>query len=1214
MEFQPPLLSMAEAEDQGELSLEEQFAQILLALMRDDVSAAAAIHAFEQASVAMMQQYREASSALLHRAAHYLHTRRLASELEGQAASWHLLHALYCSGDNPAGNNLAGAADAGGRQTLREMTAALVNSNTQLRRLAQVVCWLESLAAQQLQDAPAARFAHHEGLWRETLLSFGLTAKGSSSLSAGGAAGVIELDPDAPSRGKVKLSQGDFRGEERLASHLWQLIRAGKLREARLLCCQAGQAWRCMSLAGGGEWGPLPVGAAAAEAAEQIDQQAAAEELACQVDGGVASAKLAWKWACYAAAEAAAGGTPGNCWEAAVYGALCGHVTAMLPVCASWEDEMWSYCRAWLDLQTDAMLLEGVEHQLPGAAQHMLGAAASPDDLVSPELLAQCVSQAAASGYSSSTDTSLLRDGLAVMAGAWPLNRQLSENERTLLPRNFSELMQLVSNSANTAVRGAARQQQHVLQLQVIAEDWPAITLELAGAALTAAEQLQQLQAGQQALLQQRRQQQQAGDGDADEGMEVEDAAGLLAGTAAGGDDESARVSEESARSVLRFAAHWALCLRALGLMPAHEWSTDEEEEAEWARLQAMLGKVIYQYALHLAQQQDTLQLAPLYLCHLRLGLRESLLQTLLAAATDVLDDEQCQALYVQLLAATEEWRQRQQRLQELVLVQGKQPGPWWDVGDDDDEGVEALQLQEGMMGLAGSGAEEQGRLRQPSSCLFGDLRPQELRLLLQHLVSSGFASSSTSPQQRCQQLRWLFYSFTGALAQQQHAALSAAAAAAPDASDPAAAAAAAALLTSTGDLAWQDIWGDALNHALGLASELVLNPGFSSAGLQVLFDSVVPLEFVETAANVAAAQLSSATQQLQVQRQLQALGFWQRYVELDSRYQQWKEDWSVALAAVEDAAVLNQLAEQGQALAGSMLQQALQDELRLPASAELLRLLADTAAAEAAGDDESAAAALAAAGVDLDEGEWMALPKHDDGEETPSELLLALTVAREGSSGGEPDQPFVQLEAHHQERLQQQLQQFLQAATSMFPDVAFETALADPDSDLAGSVLVTLTSHSNLPDSSAPAEERARFQRRMEAAWQDATALVARMLSSSSATADAAAAAELPRLCLVHMSGSCSTRLALCRRRTTSKLLRRTGKVLLELARAGHPSSQLDALISAAGDAAGRDGPQLLGLLSPGDAGKLLVLLEQAIEEGGLLEEGADAELLLQH
>lgn len=67
--------------------------------------------------------------------------------------------------------------------------------------------------------------------------------------------------------------------------------------------------------------------------------------------------------------------------------------------------------------------------------------------------------------------------------------------------------------------------------------------------------------------------------------------------------------------------------------------------------------------------------------------------------------------------------------------------------------------------------------------------------------------------------------------------------------------------------------------------------------------------------------------------------------------------------------------------------------------------------------------------------------------------------------------------------------------------------------------------------------------------------------------------------------------------------------QVLLNLARAGHPSSQLDVLISAAGDAAGRDGPALLELLSQGDAGKLLVLLEQAIEEGGLLEEGADVD-----
>jgi hypothetical protein len=110
----------------------------------------------------------------------------------------------------------------------------------------------------------------------------------------------------------------------------------------------------------------------------------------------------------------------------------------------------------------------------------------------------------------------------------------------------------------------------------------------------------------------------------------------------------------------------------------------------------------------------------------LRLGLRESLLQALLSSATDVLDDEGCQALYLQLLAATEEWRERQERLQELVLVQGKQPSPYWVAEDDNagfEGGVEQLQLQEGMLGLAGNGAEGAVRARQPSSCLFGDLR-----------------------------------------------------------------------------------------------------------------------------------------------------------------------------------------------------------------------------------------------------------------------------------------------------------------------------------------------------------------------------------------------------------------------------------------------------------------------------------------------------------
>lgn len=117
-------------------------------------------------------------------------------------------------------------------------------------------------------------------------------------------------------------------------------------------------------------------------------------------------------------------------------------------------------------------------------------------------------------------------------------------------------------------------------------------------------------------------------------------------------------------------------------------------------RLQNMLGKVVYQYSLLLAQQPSTLFLVPLYLCHLRQPQRESLLEILLVNATDVLDDEDCQMLYLQLLSATEGWHQRQERLRAVVVDEGKKPSPYWEVE-----------------------AAEEGEPRQPSSCLFGDLR-----------------------------------------------------------------------------------------------------------------------------------------------------------------------------------------------------------------------------------------------------------------------------------------------------------------------------------------------------------------------------------------------------------------------------------------------------------------------------------------------------------
>lgn len=51
------------------------------------------------------------------------------------------------------------------------------------------------------------------------------------------------------------------------------LLVAGRFQDACELCRKTGQAWRAVSLAGGGPWGPLPVGPAAAAASQGDEQQ-----------------------------------------------------------------------------------------------------------------------------------------------------------------------------------------------------------------------------------------------------------------------------------------------------------------------------------------------------------------------------------------------------------------------------------------------------------------------------------------------------------------------------------------------------------------------------------------------------------------------------------------------------------------------------------------------------------------------------------------------------------------------------------------------------------------------------------------------------------------------------------------------------------------------------------------------------------------------------
>jgi hypothetical protein len=233
---------------------------------------------------------------------------------------------------------------------------------------------------------------------------------------------------------------------------------------------------------------------------------------------------------------------------------------------------------------------------------------------------------------------------------------------------------------------------------------------------------------------------------------------------------------------------------------------------------------VIHQYADALASHPASWPLVPPYLCHLRERVRARLLARLVRAAIAAgADDGACLELHARLAATLEAWRERQGQLEEEIAA-GRL------VGDPD-------------CGL--------------TNLLSGDVRPEELRTLLAALMASARGSAADGPLTRVRLLRWLFYPF---VAQQRSAAAAAAAAAAidddDDAEDGGAAAAAAAAAAELQQLQWDGSWGDALNHAAGLAAELALSPAPASLALRALFEEVVPDGFVEAAAAAVAEQL----------------------------------------------------------------------------------------------------------------------------------------------------------------------------------------------------------------------------------------------------------------------------------------------------------------------------------------------------------------------
>jgi hypothetical protein len=129
---------------------------------------------------------------------------------------------------------------------------------------------------------------------------------------------------------------------------------------------------------------------------------------------------------------------------------------------------------------------------------------------------------------------------------------------------------------------------------------------------------------------------------------------------------------------------------------------------------------------------------------------------------------------------------------------------------------------------------------------------------------------------------------------------------------------------------------------------------------------------------------------------------------------------------------------------------------------------------------------------------------------------------------------------------LQSSVNAFLQSASASCPDVTCETEMSDPEEPLSGCLLVRLRCYSRA-DSSSSSSSRALDSREQQA-WQDMVSVAVALMDAGSGRgavgSEGGEGSGVPSLNVVYLNSSLSTQLAISRRRTTSKLLRRSAKV----------------------------------------------------------------------
>lgn len=146
---------------------------------------------------------------------------------------------------------------------------------------------------------------------------------------------VASIDPDAPIREGKRLEEKDVEFERNLLKTMYLHIRAGEYDQAAEIARESGNQWRAASLQG---------------CVERRDPEVDGTGESATMEGNVN--KPLWRRMCYALARQSGI----DIYERAMYGALCGDLMTVLPVCPTWDDRMWASFNAMNQSKVETFL------------------------------------------------------------------------------------------------------------------------------------------------------------------------------------------------------------------------------------------------------------------------------------------------------------------------------------------------------------------------------------------------------------------------------------------------------------------------------------------------------------------------------------------------------------------------------------------------------------------------------------------------------------------------------------------------------------------------------------------------------------------------------------------------------------------------------------------------------------------------------------------